>query len=360
MGAAFCSGTGLMSAVPDSAKPLFIDRKDRYNNKNMLKQNFGIGGVAAGNGWHKNTDEQIQEAYEAAWQAGTRYYDTSPFYGHGLSERRLGRFLFDKKREDYVISTKVGRLFEADPSYKETAGSLWKGNLNFKYKFDYTAAGVRRSIEDSLQRLGLSSIDIVFVHDLSPDTGDIGNWQEQFEIARKGAFPELSKMRDEGLIKQWGLGVNTPQPILQALEVSDPDIMLVAIQYTLLEHEHALKTLFPAMATKDVKAVLGGPLNAGFLAGKDRFNYGNTIPPEMLRKREAMQKIADKHQVQLLAAALQFGLAHPAVAATIPGASTAAQARENHAAISSKIPHAFWQELKEKGLIAVDAPVPTA
>lgn len=324
----------------------------------MLTQNFGIGGVAAGNGWHHNSDAQIQETLEAAWNAGVRYYDTSPFYGHGLSERRFGHFLFSKNRDEFTLSTKVGRLFEADRSYKQAPGSLWHGNLNFKYKFDYTAAGVRRSVEDSLQRLGLSSIDTVFVHDLSPDTGNIGDWEEQFEVARKGAFPKLSKMREEGLIKHWGLGVNTPQPILKALEVADPDMMLVAIQYTLLEHEHALNILFPAMQKKNVKAVIGGPLNGGFLAGKERFNYGNTIPPEMSKKRADISAIAKKHGTDLRTAALQFTAAHPVVASTIPGASTAEQAKANAESMLVKIPASFWQELKQAGLIAAAAPEP--
>ncbi|QRR00570.1 aldo/keto reductase [Dyadobacter sandarakinus] len=321
----------------------------------------GIGGVAAGNGWHENTDEQINEALEAAWSAGIRHYDTSPFYGFGLSERRFGHFLFDKKRSDYVLSTKVGRLFAADPNFKANPKNLFKGNLNFKYRFDYTADGVRRSVEDSLLRLGLSSIDIVYVHDLSPDTGELGEkWTQQFDIAAKGAFPALTRMREEGIIKAWGLGVNTPQPILKAMEVSDPDVMLVAIQYSLLDHQDALEKLFPAMQQKGVKAVIGGPLNGGFLAGYDRFNYGPTVPAPMQERRQKIQAIADRHQVDLRTAALQFCTAHPVVAAVIPGASTAAQAVANAVSMSKVLPEAFWSDLKSAGLIAAGAPIPKA
>ena len=325
----------------------------------VLPGKIGAGGVALGNGFHENTNQQIQQTLAAFWDAGIRYYDTSPFYGFGLSERRLGHFLFEKERRDFVISTKVGRVFEADRNYKKDPASLWFGNLNFKYKYDYTAAGIRRSVEDSLLRLGLSSIDYVFVHDLSPDNADLGaKWVDQFAIAQKGAFPELTKMREEGLIKGWGLGVNTPEPILKSLEVADPDLMLVAIQYSLLDHEKALQTLFPAMEKKGVKAVLGGPLNSGFLGGKERYNYSTNIPAEMLTKRAAMAEIAKKHNVSLVTLALQFAAAHPIASSVIPGASTAAQAVENAAALTKAVPAVLWNELLDKKLIAANAPLP--
>jgi D-threo-aldose 1-dehydrogenase len=324
-----------------------------------LPKNFGIGGVAAGNAWHVNSNQQIEMAMAAAWDAGVRYFDTSPFYGFGLSERRMGHFLFEKNRDEFVLSTKIGRVFEADPNFKSDPKSLWKGRLNFKYKFDYTAAGVRRSIEDSLQRLGLSSIDIVYVHDLSPDTGELGDkWMDQFNIAAKGAFPELTKMREEGIIKGWGMGVNTPEPIMKAMEVADPDICLVAIQYSLVDHKKALNSLFPAMEKKKVKAVIGGPLNAGFLANRDRFNYGDTIPAEMLEKRKKINAIIGKYNVDLRTVALQFSAAHPVVAAVIPGASTGEQASSNAAAMATKVPADLWKELKQAKLIEQDAPVP--
>ena len=325
----------------------------------MLPGKIGAGGVALGNGFHENSNQQIQETLAAFWDAGVRYYDTSPFYGFGLSERRLGHFLFEKERKDFVISTKVGRIFEADRNYKKDPKSLWYGNLNFKYKYDYTAAGVRRSVEDSLLRLGLSSIDYVFVHDLSPDNADFGpKWVDQFAIAQKGAFPELSRMREEGLIKGWGMGVNTPEPILKCMEVADPDLMLVAIQYSLLDHEHALNVLFPAMEKKGVKAVIGGPLNSGLLGGKPRYNYSETIPAEMQSKKDKIAAIAAKHGVSLVALSLQFSAAHPVVSSVIPGASTAAQASENAVALSKTVPAALWKELIGSKLIAAKVPLP--
>jgi D-threo-aldose 1-dehydrogenase len=348
------------------AKPFTFDElqnlskmSDKQVQEFKLEKNFGLGGVAAGNAWHVNSNQQIEMAMSAAWDVGVRYFDTSPFYGFGLSERRMGHFLFEKNRDEFVLSTKIGRVFDADPAFKSDPKSLWKGRLNFKYRFDYTAAGVRRSIEDSLQRLGLSSIDIVYVHDLSPDTAELGSkWMDQFNIAAKGAFPELTKMREEGIIKGWGMGVNTPEPILKAMEVADPDVCLVAIQYSLVDHKSALDKLFPAMEKKKVKAVIGGPLNAGFLANRDRFNYGDTIPAEMLEKRKKINAIIGKYNVDLRTVALQFAAAHPVVAAVIPGASTAEQASSNALAMATKVPAELWTELKQAKLIEQQAPVP--
>jgi len=207
--------------------------------------------------------------------------------------------------------------------------------------------------------LGLSSIDIVYVHDLSPDTGELGDkWIDQFNIAAKGAFPELTKMREEGIIKGWGMGVNTPEPILKAMEVADPDICLVAIQYSLVDHKNALEKLFPAMEQKKVKAVIGGPLNAGFLANRDRFNYGDTITAEMTGKRNKINAIIGKYNIDLRTVALQFAAAHPVVAAVIPGASNAEQASSNAQAMATKIPAALWTDLKQAKLIEEQAPVP--
>lgn len=329
-------------------------------NEFQFPQKHGLGGVGSGNGWHTNTNEQINQALHAAWEAGVRYYDTSPFYGYGLSERRFGHFLFEKDRSEYLLSTKIGRIFEPDPKFEPGSAGLWKGQLHFKFRYDYTADGAKRSIEDSLQRLGLSSIDIVFVHDLSPDNGDLGErWTEQFDIAAKGAFPALTKLREEGVIKAWGLGVNRPQPILKALEVADPDVMLVAIQYTLFEHEDALTNLFPAMAAKNVKAVIGGPLNGGFAAGLDRWNYGSGLPQEMVEKRNRIKTIADRHNVSVSTVALQFAAQHPVVGAVIPGASRSEQVRENVQSFHTDVPRGLWETLKDEGLIHPDAPVGT-
>jgi D-threo-aldose 1-dehydrogenase len=346
--AAAAAGSSLSSAAPaPSQKP-----GGRYRPSTQ----FGLGGVAIGNGFKVTPDSEAEDTLEAAWAAGVRYFDTSPWYGLGLSERRFGHFLDNQKPEDYVISTKIGRLLVPDQSFKH---GMWKGDLGFNYRYDYSAEGTRRSVEDSLQRLGISKLDIVFIHDLSPDNEDMKEkWTEYFETAARGAMKELSKMRDEGLIKGWGLGVNTPEPILKTLEAADPDIFLAATQYSLMRHEDALNKLFPACEKKGVSLVIGAPLNAGFLAGVDRYNYGPTIPDGFVEKRDRMIKIAKEHGTDLRTAALQFTVAPSVVSATIPGARSAKQAKENAASMKAKIPAEFWTALKKEKLIAENAPVP--
>ena len=328
-------------------------KRFRPNNKS------GMGGVAVGNGFQVNSDAECQQALTAAWDSGVRYFDTSPWYGLGLSERRFGHFLHNQQRDSFTLSTKVGRILTADDTFKMDKG-IWKGKLNFNYRYDYTADGVRRSIEDSLQRLGLPYIDIVYIHDLSPDNGDMKeNWLKYFDIAAKGAMPELTKMREEGLIKAWGLGVNTIEPALKSIQVADPDIFLSATQYSIIKHEEALNKLFPACEARGISIVVGAPLNAGFLAGVDRYDYSGTFPAGVKDKLKKLSNIAIKHQVDLRSASLQFCAAPDVVSSVIPGSHTAKQASENAGSFKVKIPQAFWQELKQEKLIEQNAPVPS-
>lgn len=353
-------GNKNLDTVNDKNKESMMTDPVRINQLVNLPSKYGLGGVGVGNGFHINSNSQITQTLDAAWDAGVRYFDTSPFYGFGLSEHRFGHFLSEKDREQYIVSTKIGRVFTPDPGFDIHSGGLWKRPFPFKFHYDYSADGVRRSIEDSLQRMGLTSIDIVFIHDLSPDNGDMSGdkWLDYFEEARKGAIPELTKMREEGVIKAWGFGVNRPDPIVKAMEAGDPDVMLVAIQYSLVDHKNALNNLFPEMERKGVKAIIGGPYNSGFLAGKPRFNYGADIPEEMQRKKSAIETIASRYNVNIKTASLQFCAAHPAVASVIPGASEAKQAIENVVSMSEKIPTDFWSELKRENLIEKNAPVP--
>jgi D-threo-aldose 1-dehydrogenase len=318
----------------------------------------GLGGVALGNGFGTHPDSQCLQTMEAAWEAGVRYFDTSPWYGLGISERRMGLFLKDKKREDFVLSTKIGRILHPHDDFKLERG-IWKGKLNFSYQYDYTAQGVRKSVEDSLQRLGVSSLDIVFIHDLSPDNGDMkSDWVKYFDIAANGAMPELTRMREEGLIKAWGFGVNTIEPVLKAIEVADPDIFLSACQYSLIHHKDALNSVFPKAAERDISIVVGAPLCAGFLSGKDRYLYGTDFPNGVKEKLSSLQQVADDHQVDLRTAALQFSAAPEVVSAVIPGASDPDQAKENATSFEVCLPAYFWQELKHRKLIEENAPVP--
>jgi D-threo-aldose 1-dehydrogenase len=319
----------------------------------------GLGGAPLGNNWAVVTEEDAEATLRAAWDGGMRLFDTSPWYGLGRSERRFGHFLNHQPRDEYAISTKVGRLLTAT---RQTPEVGWKDPPPFDYHYDYSAAGTRRSIEDSLQRLGIESIDIVLIHDISSDNEDMGErWTEYFEQARTGAFVELTRMRDEGLIKAWGMGVNTPEPALRAIEVADPDLFLLACQYSLLDHQRALDDTFPKLAAKDISVIVGSPLLAGFLVGRDRYLYGSTpVPPDSNEKRATAQRIAVAHGVDLRTASLQFANAPEIVSAIVPGASNAAQAAANTESMTVAIPDAFWTELREAGIITANAPVPKA
>lgn len=319
---------------------------------------IGLGGVAIGNEFEYVSDQAAQHTLQAAWQAGVRYYDVSPWYGLGLAERRYGHFLHNQKREDYVVSSKVGKLLKASKNNKGAEYYPYAHSPN-DVTFDYTADGVRRSIEDSLQRLGIDSLDIVFVHDLSPDNKLLPtDWLDQFAIAEKGAFPTLSQMRDEGIIKAWGLGVNCPEPILKTIDVADPDVFLLASQYSLIDHEYALKHVFPAVRERNLSLVMGSNLNAGFLSGSERYNYDpkKPIKPEYLDKRDRLRAVAQQYGVDLRTASLQFALYPDVAVSVIPGARTGEQVQQNVDSLRVSIPESFWQALKEQQLIDADAP----
>jgi D-threo-aldose 1-dehydrogenase len=324
---------------------------------------FGLGGVPLGNEFEVVTDAAADATLEACWDAGVRYFDVSPWYGLGLSERRFGRFLHRQPRDSYLLSTKVGKLLKASPQNHGAELFPYAHSPN-DVVFDYTADGVKRSIEDSLQRLGIDRIDVVFVHDLSPDNKLLPRpWTEEFEIALKGAFPALSKMRDEGVIRAWGVGVNRPEPILRVIRESDPDVCLLASQYSLIDHENALDNLFPVARDDGVGFVVGSSLNAGFLAGRPRYNYGDSrwdIPPEAIARRDKLRSVAEQFGVDLRTAALQFSAAPDVALALIVGAHTAEQALANATSMTATVPPAFWDELKRQNLIAAGAPVPNA
>jgi D-threo-aldose 1-dehydrogenase len=322
---------------------------------------FGIGGVPLGNEFAVVTDKDAYATIEAAWSAGVRYYDMAPWYGLGLAERRYGNFLHSKNRSEFVVSSKVGKLLKASKTAKNREYFPFSPSPN-DVVYDYTASGVRRSIEDSLQRLGIDSLDIAFVHDISPDNKYLPTpWQEQFEIARKGAFPELTRMREEGLIKGWGIGVNTPEPIMRLLEVADPDVCLLASQYSLIDHKNALDQVFPAAKAKSVSFVIGSSLNAGFISGSPRYNYGKEsyqIPSAFLEKRKSLREVASNHGVDLRTAALQFSAAPDIAAALVVGASSEQQILADCTSMQTRIPAQFWAELKAQNLIEQSALVP--
>ena len=322
---------------------------------------FGLGGVPLGNEFAKRTDDDAQATLEAAWAMGVRYYDVAPWYGLGLSERRFGHFLHGRRREDYLLSSKVGKLLKASRDNRHADMFPLSDSPN-DLVIDYTADGVRRSIDDSLQRLGVSHLDVVYVHDLSPDFAWFPDgWEEQYEIARKGAFPALSKLRDEGVIKAWGVGVNTPFAILKVMADADPDVCLCARQYSLIDHANALDEVFPAVKAKNVSLVIGSSLNAGFISGSPRYNYGKDnfrIPPEVIQKRQRLLCVAARHGVDLRTAALQFSAAASEAVALVVGAGSAQQIQEDWNSMQARIPADFWDELRQEKLIEASAPAP--
>lgn len=322
---------------------------------------FGLGGVPFGNEFEYVTDEVAYATIEAAWTAGVRYYDTSPWYGLGLAERRLGSFLHKQRRDEYVLSSKVGKLLTASRQNNAKDYFPFTDSPN-NLRYDYTADGVKRSIEDSLQRLGVDALDVVFVHDLSPDNPWLpGPWEEQFEIARKGAFPALTKMRDDGTIKAWGLGVNSPEPILRLMEVADANVCLLARQYSLIDHEYALHHVFPKARSHGMSFVVGSSLNAGFISGSARYNYGKEnykIPPGVIEKRDRLREVAARHGVDLTTAALRFSGAPDLAVSVVVGCSNPQEVLADYTALQTNVPYAFWDDLRKEGLIETDAPVP--
>ncbi len=257
-------------------------------------------------------------------------------------------------RDEYAVSTKIGRLLEPVPSVPELDENFRCG-LSFRRRLDYTHDGTLRSVEDSLQRLGLPRVDIVYIHDCAPDW--LGPaWREQFEIAMQGAARALTRLREEGVIRAWGLGVNMVEPCLLALEQSDPDLFLVAGRYTLLD-QTALPELLPACKSRGVHVVVGGPYNSGLLAGGTTFNY-EAAPADVLARLRAIEAVSARHGVDLKAAALQFCAAHPAVAAVIAGPRTPGEVRQNAEAMRAPIPHSLWSELKSAALLPENAPTP--
>lgn len=314
---------------------------------------LGFGGAPLGNMFEAVDDASAQDALAAAWECGVRYFDTAPHYGSGLSEHRFGNVLRDCPREDFVLSTKVGRLLVPDASRPENPP--FKHGLPFRVEVDYSYDGVMRSVEHSLQRLGLAQIDVAFVHDLAEDHLGAA-WVEAFDVAREGAFRALTELREQGVIKGWGLGVNRTEPCVRALEEADPDVFLLAGRYSLL-NQPALEQLFPMCGERGVHVVVGGPYNSGLLAGGRTFEYADA-PAEMIEKRDAIAAVCARHGADIRAAALQFCAAHPVAAAIIPGAKRAEKVRENARLMADTVPAAVWEELRAEGLIPQDAPTP--
>jgi len=331
--------------------------------QDLFPGKLGFGTAPLGNMFRDIPEAEARATVDAAWNDGIRYFDNAPLYGAGLAEIRIGEALAGRPRDEYVISTKVGRLIldeVEDVNARDLGekGEVFKHGRPNKIVNDYSADATLRSIEDSLKRLKTDRIEIVWVHDVAQDFyGD--EWLGEFENARKGAFRALDRLRDEGVIQAWGLGVNRVEAIelLLGLEEPRPDGFLLAGRYTLLDHDRALQRVMPQVLARGLGIVVGGPYSSGALVGGPNFEYAPATPA-ILDKVARIKTIADRHGVTMKAAGLQFALANPAVAAVIPGASQPSRIAEDRAALNEVVPVEFWRALREAGLVHPDAPLP--
>ena len=332
---------------------------DRLGNGGLTFTELGFGTAPLGNLYRAISNDDAHAILQASWSAGCRYYDTAPLYGLGLSETRLNRFLRDKPREDYVISTKVGRLLRpTTPEARDGIGK-WFDVPNRTEVYDFTYDGVMRSLEFSLERLGIDHVDILYAHDL-----DIFNQGSQAALdvllnqLLKSGYRALLSLRDQGVIRGFGAGINEWQPAQWMLERMDMDLFLLAGRYTLLEQE-AQDSFLPLCVQRGVGVVIGGPYNSGILATGARpgawYNY-DPAPQDVLDRVARIEAVCARHGVRLVDAAFQFPLAHPAVVSVIPGGQGVAEMDSNLAAAGAQVPPALWDDLKAEGLMRADVP----
>ncbi|MCI3278027.1 aldo/keto reductase [Streptomyces cylindrosporus] len=308
---------------------------------------LGLGAAGIGNLYTEVTDEQAYEAVSAAWQRGIRYYDTAPHYGLGLSERRLGAALREHPREEYVLSTKVGRRLEPRDGGGDDLANGFAVPATHRRIWDFTADGIRRTLDASLERLGVDRVDIVYLHD--PD--------DHAEQAFREGYPALEKLRSEGVVGAIGAGMNQAEMLTRFVRETDVDVVLCAGRYTLLD-QSALTELLPAAVERGVSVVIGGAFNSGLLADPKpgaTYNYA-AASPELLDRALRMNKIAERHGITLRAAALAFCAAHPAVTSVLVGARSAAEVQDCADQFATPVPAAFWQELREAGLLVTEEP----
>ncbi len=321
---------------------------------------LGFGAAPLGNLYRAVPEKDAQSTFEAAWKAGIRYFDTAPLYGLGLSETRLNHFLRGKKRADYVISTKVGRLLKVcEPSERTGIGKFFD-TPSRQEVYDYTYDGVMRSLEASLERLGIDHVDVLFAHDVDVFTHKSEAARDvHVKTLMSGGYKALVKLREEKTIRAFGAGVNEYQVCETLAAQGDFDIFLLAGRYTLLEQE-ALNSFLPICEKRGIGIVLGGPYNSGILATGARpgawYNY-DPAPDGILDRVRKIEAVCKAHKVKLPQAALRFPIMHPSVVTVIPGAVSPKEVALNVKTMSAKIPKALWKDLKSQGLLHEGAPV---
>jgi D-threo-aldose 1-dehydrogenase len=322
---------------------------------------LGCGTAPLGNLYRPLDEETAQGALQAAWSAGCRYYDTAPLYGLGLSETRLNHFLRGKQRDDYVLSTKVGRLLQVCPPESRTGIGKFFDTPSRREIYDYSYDGVMRSVEASLERLGIDRIDVLLAHDVDIFThGSKAASDARIAELMQGGYRAMLDLRQSGVVKAIGAGVNEWQVCQSLAEQGDFDLFLLAGRYTLLEQD-ALDTFLPLCERRGIGVILGGPYNSGILATGARpgafYNY-DPAPQPILDRVARIEAVCKAHGVRLIEAALRFPLNHPSVVSVIPGAQTAAEVLRNAEIMSAAIPASLWTALKAEGLLRPDAPTP--
>lgn len=332
---------------------------DKHGTGGLTFTELGLGTAPLGNLYRAISDAAADAVFEAAWDAGVRYFDTAPLYGLGLAETRLNRFLRGKPRDEYVLSTKIGRLLKSATEQTRDGQGKWFDVPARKEVYDYGYDATLRSVEFSLERLGVDRIDILFAHDL-----DLFNHGSQAVLDAKlnelmqGGYKALLRLRDEGVIAAFGAGVNEWQPCQWLAERGDFDIFLLAGRYTLLEQE-ALASFLPLCEERGIGVVIGGPYNSGILATGAQdgafYNY-DPAPQKILDRVCRIEAVCARHNVRLVDAAFQFPLRHPAVVSVIPGGQGLAEMTSNIRAAEARIPEAFWSDLKANDLLREDAP----
>jgi D-threo-aldose 1-dehydrogenase len=323
---------------------------------------LAFGGASVGGLFRYVETDDAVATIRHAWDIGVRSFDTAPLYGYGASERRFGAALADLPRDDFVLSTKVGRLVRdrsaiqpgSDIDHQRFQGrddAFYVVRDPVRIVFDYTGDGVRRSIEESLERLGLDRIDLALIHD--PDD----HWREAID----GAWPALERLRAEGVIRAVGAGMNQSAMLTRFVRETTMDAVLLAGRYTILD-QTALEDLLPACLERGVAVLVGGVMNSGVLVDPRpgaTFNY-TPAPADVIDRARRIGDACTRHDVPLRAAAMQFPMAHPAVASLVAGVRTAEHLDEYPTLLAHPIPAALWEDLRDQGLIAADAPVPVA
>ena len=309
---------------------------------------LSLGGANLGNLYHALSDDEADQVLETAWENGVRYFDTAPHYGLGLSERRLGRFLRTKPRAEFVVSTKVGRLLRPNP---EGAGRLDEDNLfvvpaDLARVWDFSREGVRRSLEESLERLGLDEVDVLYLHD--PEEHDLRS-------ALEAGVPALVELRDEGAVTAIGVGSKSLDALLAAARTDALDLLMVAGRFTLLE-QPALERLIPECRARGIGVVNAAVFNSGLLACPElppngRYEYA-AAPTEVLARAKAIAAVCAELGVELPAAALQYTLREPAVRTVVVGMASGEQVRENARRMRADIPEELWDRLRTEGLVS--------